>query len=152
MIRKAVGAIIFQKDKFLVVHKTNINTTEGKQKIIGEWDFIKGGVEKSDKNFYDALLRELQEETGSIEYNIIKEFDQKIHFDFPKELKVKIGYDKQETTMFLVEFWGDINSLIPSDNEVSNIVFLDPYKVVEILAHQETIDYFIEHVTDEFLL
>ena len=152
MIRKAVGAIVFQKDKFLVVHKTNINTMNGKQNIQGEWDFVKGKVEKSDRDYEDALLRELQEETGSIEYKIIKEFDQKIQFDFPDELKEKIGYDKQVTTMFLVEFMGEFNSLISQDNEINNIAFLDPYHVVEILPHQETRDYFIQYVKGKFLL
>lgn len=152
MIRKAVGAIVYQKDKFLVVHKTNINTIDGKQNIQGEWDFVKGKVEKSDKDYEDALLRELQEETGSMEYKIIKEFDQKIQFDFPDELKEKIGYDKQVTTMFLVEFMGEFNSLISQDNEINNIAFLDPSHVVEILTHQETRDYFIQYVKGKFLL
>ncbi|MFJ8063686.1 NUDIX domain-containing protein [Psychrobacillus sp. NPDC096426] len=148
MIRKAVGAIVFNRNKFLVVCKTTINTSEGKQIIKGEWDFIKGGVEKNDKDYYDALLRELHEETGSIEYKIIKEFDKKIHFDFSDELIIKIGYVKQETTMFLVEFIGDINTLSPIDHEVSDAVFIDKNKVIEILTHQETRDYFIEYLTE----
>lgn len=152
MIRKAVGAIVYQKDKFLVVHKTNINTIEGKQDIQGEWDFVKGKVEKSDKDHKDALLRELQEETGSMEYKIIKEFDQKINFDFPDEVKGKIGYDKQVTTMFLVEFMGEFSSLISQDNEINNMAILDPYHVVKILTHQETRDYFIQYVKGKFLL
>lgn len=150
MIRKAVGAIVFQKDKFLVVHKTNINTMNGKQNIQGEWDFVKGKVEKSDKDSEVALLRELQEETGSIEYKIIKKFDQKINFDFPDELKEKIGYDKQVTTMFLVEFMGELISLIPQDNEIKNIAFLNSNEVVEILTHLETRDYFRKYIKDKF--
>lgn len=150
MIRKAVGAIVYQKDKFLVVHKTNINTLDGKQNIQGEWDFVKGKIEKSDKDYKDALLRELQEETGSIEYKIIKEFDQKINFDFPDELKEKIGYDKQVTTMFLVEFMGELISLIPQDNEIKNIAFLNSNEVVEILTHLETRDYFRKYIKDKF--
>lgn len=152
MIRKAVGAIVYQEDKFLVVHKTNINTIEGKQNIQGEWDFVKGKVEKSDKNYEDALLRELQEETGSMEYKIIMVFDQKIHFDFPVKIKGKIGYDKQVTTMFLVEFKGEFNSLIPLDNEINNFAFLDPNEVVKILTHQETKDFFIQYAKGKFLL
>ncbi|WP_432363825.1 NUDIX domain-containing protein [Sporosarcina sp. UB5] len=130
MLRRAVGAIVFQGNKFLIVHKTNINTLEGKQIIKGEWDFIKGGVEENDKDLYDGLLRELHEETGSIEYKVVKEFQEKIRFDFPSEIEVKIGYAKQETTMFLVEFLGDINSLSPNDNEISDLKFIEKDKVV----------------------
>ncbi len=146
MLRRAVGAIVFHGNKFLIVHKSNINTLEGKQMIKGEWDFIKGGIEESEKLF-DALLRELQEETGSIEYNVIKEFHEKIRFDFPDEIKEKIGYTKQETTMFLVEFLGDKNALHPNDDEISNITFVEEDKVVEILTHQNTRDYFIKYLT-----
>jgi len=32
MIRRAVGAIVFQGNQFLIVHKTTINTLDGKQK------------------------------------------------------------------------------------------------------------------------
>ena len=31
MIRKAVGAIVFQHNKYLIVNKTKINTNEGKE-------------------------------------------------------------------------------------------------------------------------
>ncbi|WP_053365729.1 NUDIX domain-containing protein [Bacillus sp. FJAT-27245] len=147
MIRRAVGAIVFQGNKFLIVKKTKINTLEGKQTIKGEWDFIKGGVEKNDKDLYDALIRELQEETGSKEYKVVKELDEKIRFDFSDKIKVNIGYDKQETTMFLVEFLGDINSLSPNDNEISNIKFIEKDKLVGILTHQDTKDYFLKYLT-----
>ncbi|MGM7684808.1 NUDIX domain-containing protein [Cytobacillus sp. Hm23] len=146
MIRNAIGAIVYQGNKFLIVRKTNINTIKGKQNIKGEWDFIKGGIEKNDKDIHDTLLRELQEETGSIEYRVVKVFEEKICFDFPDVLREKIGYDRQETTMFLVEYLGDCKNLIPNDNEISKIKFIEKDKVVEILTHQDTKDYFIKHL------
>jgi len=148
VIRKAIGAIVFQGTKFLMVQKSHITTLEGKQPIEAEWDFVKGGVEKHDKNLHDTLLRELQEETGSNEYKIVKELDAKICFDFPDDRQNKIGYQKQETTMFLVEFLGDINSLIPNDHEISKITFIEKDDVVELLTHQDTKDYFIKYITD----
>lgn len=48
MIRKAVGAIVSYGEKFILVHKVNINTILGKEKVKGEWDFIKGGVKEKD--------------------------------------------------------------------------------------------------------
>lgn len=81
MIRNAVGAIIFQGTEFLLVHKVKICSlpnTDGNSK--SEWDFPKGGVEKSDKNLIGAILRELEEETGSTDYKIMKQLDEKISF------------------------------------------------------------------------
>ncbi|MEH7390989.1 NUDIX hydrolase [Bacillus sp. JJ1474] len=146
MIRKAVGAIVFQKNQFLIAHKVSINTNKGKQKIKGEWDFIKGGVEENDRNLTDTLFRELEEETGSKEYRVVKEFDEKICFHFPDEIKMEIGYDKQETIMFLVEFLGDRNSLNPNDHEIKELKFIDIDKVAEILTHQVTKDFFKRHL------
>ncbi|MBU9719841.1 MULTISPECIES: NUDIX domain-containing protein [Bacillaceae] len=146
MVRKAVGAIVLQKERFLLVNKTKINTNQGKQEISGEWDFVKGGVEDSDQNLTEAVLRELYEETGSREYKIVKEFTEKICFEFPEEIKSKIGYDKQETTMFLVELTGDANSLQPEDSEIWEFKLLEKNKVADVLTHQDTKDYFLKYM------
>ncbi|WP_042150478.1 NUDIX domain-containing protein [Paucisalibacillus sp. EB02] len=148
MIRKAVGAIVFQGDKLLIVHKTKINTKEGKQSIKGEWDFIKGGVEAADRDLQHAIIRELGEETGSSEFRIVKQLEEKICFDFPATVQEQIGYVSQETTMFLVEFIGDINSLWPNDSEISKATLLDVNRVEEMLTHQDTVDYFWRNVKE----
>lgn len=146
MIRKAVGAIVVQNNKFLVVHKTMINTKKGKQNIKGEWDFIKGGVEEGEKDLKSSILRELQEETGSAEYRIIKQFDEKICFSFPAVIKKETSYEKQETTMYLVEFLGKSEMLTPIDNEISEIIFIEKEKVLETLTHQDTKDFFSKNI------
>lgn len=61
--------------------------------------FLKGGVLLSDTDSSSALLRELKEETGSAQYRIIKQSDEKICFEFPSALKEKLGYDSQESFM-----------------------------------------------------
>ena len=146
MIRKAVGAIVYKEDKFLVVYKMKINTNKGKQDINGEWDFIKGGVEKGEKNLNFTLMRELNEETGSNEFRIEKVFDEKIYFEFPDEIKEKTGYKNQETTMFLVKFLGDCDSLTPQDDEIRELKFIEKEKVLETLTHQDTKEYFVKHI------
>lgn len=145
MIRKAVGAIVFQGDYILLVHKTNINTHNGKQNISGEWDFVKGGIKSSDRNYEAAILRELHEETGSNDFKVIKELDEKIEFDFPNHVKKQIGYDKQETTMFLIEYLGKPCSLQPNDNEISEIQFVEKTKVTDRLTHRDTKEYYLKH-------
>jgi putative (di)nucleoside polyphosphate hydrolase len=148
MIRKAVGAIVFQRDKLLVVHKTKINTKKGKQSIEGEWDFIKGGVEAEDKDLQHAILRELEEETGSSDFKIVKQLEEKICFKFPEKVQEQIGYSSQETTMFLVEFMGDVKLLQPNDSEIGEVAFIELDRVNEVLTHQDTLDYFIRNVKE----
>lgn len=145
MIRKAVGAIVFKGNKFLIINKTKINTNQGKENIKGEWDFVKGGVEDKDNSLHDSLLRELKEETGSTEYKVVKQLAEKINFEFSDVIKKKIGYERQETSMFLVEFLGDADKLIPFDNEICNIRFLEKENVLKMLSHLDTKDYFMKH-------
>lgn len=149
MIRKAVGAIVFQNDMFVIVHKTKINTCNGREAIRGEWDLIKGGIEVSDESIEHSLFRELKEETGSTDYKIIKQFDEKIVFEFPDEIKLKIGYASQETTMFLVEFLGEIDSLKPLDNEISGLQFLRKEEVYHQLTHQDTKVFFANYLSEQ---
>ena len=142
MIRKAVGAIVFQHNKYLIVNKTKINTIEGKEDILGEWDFVKGGIKEEDNDLRSSILRELKEETGSSEFNIIKQYNDKICFDFPEEIKVKIGYEKQEIIMFLIEFFGDPQKLAPLDNEICTMKFLEKEELLKSLTHTETKTFF----------
>lgn len=146
MIRKAVGAIVFQGDCFLLVHKVKINAGSTKEDIIGEWDVVKGGVENSDKDLQSAVLRELLEETSSSDFKIIKQLPEKICFDFPEETSRKIGYKRQETTMFLVEFFGDRELLKPNDNEIDKIKMVNKEEVLEKLSHIDTIEYFSKNI------
>jgi putative (di)nucleoside polyphosphate hydrolase len=138
-IRKAVGAIVFQNNEYLLVHKVkSINT---KTDIPGHWDFPKGGVQDSDKDFEAAVLRELREETGSSQYNIVREYDKKIKFNFPKGHK----YDCQETHMFLVEYLGNKSDLKPQDEEISDVRFYNKDELIQILDLKET-SVFLEEV------
>ncbi|WP_413381799.1 NUDIX domain-containing protein [Alkalihalobacillus sp. 1P02AB] len=144
-IRQAVGAIVYHGEQFLLVHKTKINTQNGKEAIVGEWDFVKGKVEKEDGNLEEAILRELKEETGSECYKIMKSFDEKIEFVFPSEIQRKIDFQKQVTTMFLVEFKGEEEALVPIDSEISSVRLVDKSEVVALLTHEETKRYFEKH-------
>ncbi len=146
MIRKAVGAIVFQGNSFLIVHKIKINTKLGKEPITGEWDFIKGGVKESDASLQASLLRELKEETGSSNFKVVKEYTEKISFDFPSDIALKIGFEKQETTMYLVEYLVDRNGLSPMDNEISDLQFFEKDQVLDTLTHSDTKDFFRKHI------
>ncbi|MEH7225325.1 NUDIX hydrolase [Bacillus sp. JJ1566] len=143
MIRQAVGAIVYKDDQFLLVHKIKI----GSEKIPGEWDFIKGGIEDNDESAQHALLRELKEETGSTDFLILKQLYEKICFEFPEKLKVKIGYERQETTMFLVECKGDVSGLSPIDEEIAELKFFTKEEVLDKLTHDDTRNFFIKNLS-----
>ncbi|MCR2822699.1 NUDIX domain-containing protein [Lederbergia panacisoli] len=141
MIRKAVGAIVSYGLRFMIVHKVKINAEGGKKNIQGEWDFVKGGVEDNE-DLKRAMSRGLAEETGSSSYEFIKQFDEKIRFDFPPVLREKIGYARQETVMFHVEFVGDPSCLMPLDNEIEQIIFVGKKDVLKKLTHSDTKEFF----------
>jgi putative (di)nucleoside polyphosphate hydrolase len=146
MIRKAVGAIVTAGEKYLLIHKAKINTLQGKQRIEGEWDFIKGGMEKSDLNPASAIKRELREETGSDAFTIQKELEEKIIFTFPEKTSERIGFHSQETIMFLVKFHGKEEDLLPEDEEISQIGFFSQEEVMDKLAHVETKQYLKQYL------
>jgi putative (di)nucleoside polyphosphate hydrolase len=137
-IRQAVGAVVFQNDEFLLVHK--VKSINSNTDIIGHWDFSKGGVKESDKDLETALLRELKEETGSDNYRIISRFDKKICFTFPEGHK----YDRQETVMFYVEYLGDRSELRPQDEEIDEIRFFSKDELMRAINHEETCSFLKE--------
>lgn len=75
MIRQAVGAIVFQHNELLLIHKVKISDIKGEYTLSkGEWDFPKGGVKHTDNDLESAMLRELEEETGSKKFKVISQF------------------------------------------------------------------------------
>ncbi|WP_099361491.1 NUDIX hydrolase [Fredinandcohnia onubensis] len=148
-VRQAVGAIVYRDNYFLLVHKTKINTQTGTETIDGEWDFVKGGIEESDESPGHAILRELREETGSTDFSIMKQFDEKIHFEFPEKMKKKIGYERQETTMFLVEFTGSKCDLASVDEEIADLQFISENEVADKLTHEDTRSFFIKKLSQQ---
>jgi putative (di)nucleoside polyphosphate hydrolase len=146
-IRKAVGAIVKQNNSFLLVHKVKMmNSLNGPEKIKPRWDFPKGGVKESDLDLKEAILRELKEETGSENYKIIKQFNEKIIFEFPEEIKKKLGFDSQEVTMFLIEFLGNQKILKSQDDEIDEVRFVSKNELNNMLSFQDSIDFFNRNI------
>ncbi|QPC45547.1 NUDIX domain-containing protein [Mangrovibacillus cuniculi] len=142
MIRQAVGAVIVSKNTILLVHKVKIGAVKTEDITIpGEWDFPKGGLEADDVDLESALLRELQEETGSTNYEILSQLPEKICFSFPPALAAKLGLERQETTMFLVRYCGDGTDLQPNDEEIDQLAFIPFAEISEKLTHQDTKDF-----------
>ena len=138
MIRRAVGAIIFQQDEVLLVQKVKRSESTSKvESFHPEWDFPKGGV-KDDEPLHKAVLRELYEETGSTAYEILAELNDKICFSFDSHFTTLTGYTEQVTTMFIVKYIGDRSDLKPLDKEIRAIQFVKKEHVLDLLIHEET--------------
>lgn len=137
-VRKAVGAVVFQNDEYLLVHK--VKSIVSNIHIEGQWDFPKGGIQETDRDLKTSILRELKEETGSTNYKIIKQFTRQISFSFPKTHK----YDKQETIMFYVEYLGDKSDLKPLDDEVGEIKFFSKCELLNVIKLEETCEFLKE--------
>ncbi len=143
MLRQAVGALIIQGDLYLLVHKVKMmDGKAGVEQIEGVWDFPKGGVKAHDASPEQALFRELAEETGSSRYHISHQFEEKIRFSFLPEDQLKLGFEGQETAMFLCAYEGDGSDLQPQDEEIDQVCFVPRSKMLETLAHSESRAFF----------
>jgi 8-oxo-dGTP pyrophosphatase MutT (NUDIX family) len=148
MLRQAVGALIIQGDAYLLVHKVKMmDGKAGVEQIEGVWDFPKGGVKAQDASPEQALLRELAEETGSSRYRILHQFDEKIRFSFLPEDQLKLGFEGQETILFLAAYEGDGSDLQPQDEEIDQVSFVPRSRMLETLAHPENRAFFARHPT-----
>ena len=75
MEEHSAGFVIFREDKFLVLHYD-----------AGHWDLAKGHIEKGETD-QQAAIRELEEETGITDFEIIPGFSCKIHYFFKRDGK-----------------------------------------------------------------
>ncbi|MCX6708954.1 MAG: NUDIX hydrolase [Candidatus Woesearchaeota archaeon] len=151
MIRKAVAAIVEKEGKFLLVHKVKMmDSKQGPEKIEGEWGFSIGGVKPGEIDFSKALMRELKEETGSDNYRIVRKFEEKMCFTFPPHIQKKLGFEKQETTMFLVEYLGDGTDITPQDEEIDKIEFFTKDELIAKLHHDNSREFFKKFVNGQY--
>lgn len=120
----AIGLIINKKGEVLIAQLSNYRDNE--------WRFPGGGIDKGEEPS-KALLRELHEELGSEEFEIVAESKYKAKFDWPEQI-IRKRYEKsgelyrgQEQIHFLVNFKGDDSnfSLEPSEVRVVKWVGLD---------------------------
>lgn len=92
-MERSAGAIIFYQNKkrstreYLLLHypKLRDKTIDGKA-ILGHWDFPKGHIEKGERE-HDTLRREVAEETGITNLQIISGFRESIRYFFQKDGK-----------------------------------------------------------------
>ena len=114
--------------------------------IKNAWQFPQGGIDKSESP-KEALFRELKEEIGTNQVDIIAEYPKWISYDFPHQIVKKMyPYDGQVQKYFLVRLQKqskiNINTKEPE---------FDAYKFVEVKDLFDYITYFKRPVYKQVL-
>ena len=100
-LRTGVGIVLLNSNNQIFVGKRIDNP-------VNLWQMPQGGVDK-DENFFQAACRELKEETGVINVKLIKEIDNFLTYNLPKNLLGKIWkgkYRGQKQKWFVMRFIG----------------------------------------------
>lgn len=140
--RPNVAAIILSPKYPLVCELFIASRTD----IRNAWQFPQGGIDKSESP-KEALFRELKEEIGTNQVDIIAEYPEWISYDFPHQIVKKMyPYDGQIQKYFLVRLQEqskiNINTKEPE---------FDAYKFVEVKDLFDYITYFKRPVYKQVL-
>jgi len=105
-LRNGVGIVVLNKENKVFVAKRIDNPKNF-------WQMPQGGVDKNEDHL-TAALRELKEETGIKNVQLIKEFDEFITYELPSHLLGIIWkgkYRGQEQKWFIMKFLGNDNEI-----------------------------------------
>ncbi|MCX2716247.1 RNA pyrophosphohydrolase [Helicobacter sp. MIT 21-1697] len=114
------------------------------------WQFPQGGIDEGESP-RDALFRELREEIGTDEIEIISECPEWIQYDFPKNMSKKKykGFAGQIQKYFLVRLKNDTTiNLQTQEPEFNKYKFVSKKKLLEYVtpfkkeAYKQVLKYF----------
>jgi putative (di)nucleoside polyphosphate hydrolase len=116
-------------------HKKEIFLAQ-RNDLMDVWQFPQGGIDEGEELF-EALFRELEEEIGTCEVDVIAEFPEWISYDFPPKIaqtmKPFIG---QKQRYFLVKLReGAIINIETENPEFSDYKFVDIDEVLGLSAN-----------------
>ena len=100
-LRVGVGIVLLNKQNKIFVGRRIDNPRNF-------WQMPQGGVDK-EENYLDAALRELEEETSIKNIKVLKEFDEWLEYELPKNLLGIIWKGKfrgQKQKWFITKFTG----------------------------------------------
>ncbi len=123
--RPNVVGWLFKDDEVLLV-----DANEGDDEH--HWKLPSGGVE-ADEGKQEALMREMAEELGTVDFEILKQFDNIYKYKWPAEYR--LGYKGQRQTLFILKYNGRKN-VINLSNENKGFKWV---KITDLLNETEPI-------------
>ena len=105
-LRNGVGIAVLNKENKIFVAKRIDNPADF-------WQMPQGGIDESE-NYFDAALRELEEETSIKSVELVKEISKYTTYDLPDRLLGIIWkgkYKGQKQKWFIVKFNGEENEI-----------------------------------------
>jgi len=143
--RPNVAAVIVsssypQEKKVFVAERSDIS---------GMWQFPQGGIDEGETP-EEALFRELEEEIGTAEIEVIGEYFEWISYDFPKHIAKKMyPYSGQTQRYFLVRLKDETLVNLETDHpEFKDHKYIEVDSVLDLVAtfkkpvYEQVIDYF----------
>ena len=139
--RPGIGAVVYritdQGPRFLIFHR--IKNWEG-------WEMLKGGIADGETEM-ESLEREIKEETGLKDYQIIKKTGKVIKYEWPKEfVKDQHIYFGAEHTFYLVKANDDkINIDTREHDDYKWVTKEEALKLLTYNNHKRVLEHVIEH-------
>ena len=139
-LRDGVGIVVLNKENKVFVARRIDNPKNF-------WQMPQGGVDKGE-NYFNAALRELEEETGIKEVKLIREIDGTMTYELPEHLLGKIWkgkYKGQKQKWFLMKYLGDDEDI---NIKTTNPEFLE-WKWIDLNMITEAVVDFKLHIYKE---
>lgn len=113
----AIG-FLFKGDEVLMV---NANDGDG----LDHWKLPQGGVE-ADESKQEAFMREMAEELGTVNFDILGRFDNIYKYRWPREYR--LGYKGQRQTLFICQYNGSKDAIkLSHENKAYKWVPIDDF-------------------------
>lgn len=117
--------------------------------IADAWQFPQGGID-SGENPKEALFRELEEEIGTRDVEIIAEYPEWLEYDFPQKIAQKMyPFDGQSQKYFLVRLKPnakiDLCTKVPEFSEHKFVPLADVFEYITYFkrpVYKQVLDYF----------
>ena len=100
------------------------------------WQFPQGGIDQGEE-VKEALFREMEEEIGTADAEIVAEYPEWISYDFPPKIAKKMQPYKGQTQRYFLMKLNDESKidLATAHPEFSNYKFVDVADVLNYTAH-----------------